>query len=71
MHEGRDELNFSVWSALPAARQQKLRKKIEQEVAEGEMPPWTYLLMHPEAAISDGDKAVLARWSSGAESVGK
>ena len=43
VHEGRRELNFSVWGRYsPGIRQKKLRE-IAQTIAEGEMPPWYYV----------------------------
>ena len=52
VHEGRRELNFSVWGRYsPGIRQKKL-KEIAQTIAEGEMPPWYYVYpMHMETQV--------------------
>jgi mono/diheme cytochrome c family protein len=55
--EGREHLNVSAWG--------KQRKNEGSEAAkavrEGEMPPWQYLLPHPEARLSDTEQAALVR----------
>ncbi len=62
VNEGRGKLNFSEWNLLPAAKQAKKFKKAAGEIEEGEMPPWYYLPLHPEARLSDADKAALVAW---------
>lgn len=66
---GRRDVNFSDWGALESEARRKKRKEIGESVAEGEMPPWYYLAMHPEARISDVDKRAIEQWAgpSGAE----
>ena len=56
--KGRDELNFSTWSRMsPRKRAKALRESLES-VQEGEMAPWFYVLMHPDAAL---DRQAVAR----------
>ena len=62
VEEGREKMNLSRWSALDAKRLAKLREELPEEVAEGEMPPWSYRLAHPEARLSDADRAALEAW---------
>ena len=54
VEDGRDELNFSEWDV----RQRELRKAAKL-LEENEMPPSRYRLAHPEARLSDTDKATL------------
>jgi hypothetical protein len=62
VRDGRDELNFSTWDKYEAgARRKKLTKSVK-EVREGEMPPWYYRAMHPEARLDDRDRAALETW---------
>ena len=63
VHEGRAELNFSTWQRYSATEQVKKLKKSREEVQEGEMPPWYYLLVHRDAALSDADRQVLHTWA--------
>lgn len=50
--EGREKLDFSEWGT----REQET-DEIVKSVREGEMPPGDYLLLHPEARLSDADRA--------------
>jgi hypothetical protein len=48
--EGRAALNFSEWGSG-----EQESDDIVEVVAEGEMPPWDYLILHPEARLSGTD----------------
>lgn len=47
--EGRRSLNFSEWGNVETG-------EIGETVAEGEMPPTQYLLLHPNAKLTDAEK---------------
>ncbi len=53
--EGREEMNFSIWSEYPPEKQHNLLKNACDEVRAGEMPIWMYTLMHREAKLSSDD----------------
>lgn len=55
--EGRDHFNISL---LGIQKKNKV-KDAAKEVREGEMPPFFYLPLHPEAKLSDADKEALAK----------
>lgn len=63
---GRAELNFSTWNQLSIEKQAKATKESWKEVAEGEMPTWYYVVLHPEARLSATDRSVLQAWSGSA-----
>lgn len=63
VEEGRDELNFSEFGLLTQKKQNKKIYEIWEQVEEGEMPPKDYLLLHPNARLSDKDKEILKQWS--------
>jgi hypothetical protein len=44
-------------------REAKKMKETRDEVTEGEMPPWYYVIMHREAALSASDRALLLDWA--------
>lgn len=71
VHEGRKELNFSEWNQLETKKQLKAMHESWEEVDEGEMPPWFYLVPHRDAALSSGDFEALRAWSLGAASGGR
>jgi cytochrome c551/c552 len=60
--EGRESINFSDWDGMDADDRQYNREACRDEVAEGEMPPWFYIPMHPEAKISEAEVALLTKW---------
>ena len=51
---GRQHLNFTEWD-----KPQKHSKDVAEQVKEGEMPPWFYLPMHPDAKLSEAEKQAL------------
>ena len=54
--EGRRELNFSDWNrGSPEA------DEAAETVRDREMPPQSYLLLHPEARLTDAEREQLAR----------
>lgn len=63
VREGRKELNFSDWGSYAGKRQARKLKEVREQVADGEMPPWFYVAVHREAALSPEDKALLREWS--------
>jgi uncharacterized membrane protein len=62
VNEGREHLNFSTWNRLNEADRQHAFEEIQDEVESGAMPLPIYLPLHPEARLSDQDKAILAAW---------
>lgn len=52
--EGRAALNFSEWD-LP----QEEMKDLLEVVEEGEMPPTSYTLLHPDARLTEEERATL------------
>lgn len=54
--EAREHLNFSEWD-----REQDDADEAAEEVEEGDMPLNRYLLVHPEARLSDVERAELVR----------
>jgi hypothetical protein len=65
VNDGRRHLNFSEWSALSPEKRQKKQKACGHEVAEGDMPLWFYVPLHPAAWLSDEDKKVVDAWDEG------
>lgn len=55
VEEGREHLNFSEWD-----RPQDDAEEAAEVVRDEEMPPWFYLPAHPEADLSDQERATLA-----------
>lgn len=64
VNEGREALNFSTWNLLSAAEQAEAFDESWEKVAQGEMPLWFYLPLHPSAKLSPADRAILQSWAS-------
>lgn len=64
VHEGREKLNFSTWNRLKAKDRIKALNETWEEVEEGEMPPWIYVMAHADARLSEGDRELLRVWST-------
>ena len=60
--KGRDKLNFDDWSSSAAPDQ---LQEIYDSIAKKKMPLSSYLLMHPEARLSKGDRDRLLAWADG------
>lgn len=61
--EGRDELNFSYWEDLDKIEKAEMLDEISEEVEEGEMPMKIYPITHPDAKLSDADRAEIVFWA--------
>jgi len=59
INEGREELNFSRWNEMDWKKKNKKLKHVLEEVGEGEMPPMSYKLLHPEARLTEADISAL------------
>jgi cytochrome c551/c552 len=59
---GRKKLDFSAWDAYDAGQRAKKLRKSAEELAEGEMPPWYYVLVHPEARLTTEEQRALGAW---------
>jgi len=54
--EGRKELNFSTFATYDKKRQAKKLKEAAEQLEKNEMPLDSYIILHPEAKLSDADK---------------
>jgi hypothetical protein len=54
VEQGRDELNFSTWDSDDGEADDAA-----DAVAEASMPPRRYVLVHPDAALSQAERQVL------------
>jgi hypothetical protein len=54
VEQGRDELNFSTWDEDDGDADDAA-----DAVADGSMPPRRYVLVHPDAALSEAERQVL------------
>ena len=64
VNHGRSHMNFSEWARYNPREADELLEEICKEVKGGGMPLNSYLLLHPEAKLSDEDKQMLCDWAS-------
>ena len=60
--EGRRELDFSAWGAYDARQRAKKLRESADEIAEGEMPPWYYRLVHRDARLTAAEREAPRVW---------
>jgi hypothetical protein len=60
--QGKDELNFSTFQEYSGRMQREKIRSMISQISDGEMPLKEYLWMHPEAELSDSDKARLIEY---------
>ena len=63
VNRGRKAMNLSDWAAYPPEEQQKHLTEICNEVSEGEMPAFSYTLVHRNARLSQTDIAAVCGWT--------
>jgi hypothetical protein len=60
--DGRQHLNFSEWGVGRTAdesRRAKVADESRKEISRGAMPPGIYLVLHPDAKLSEAEKQQL------------
>jgi len=67
--DARSHLNFTEWPERDVDKAAHKLAEIYDEVSEGEMPLSSYVLLHPDARLSDADRGTLLRWASDASPV--
>ena len=63
VREARRHLNFSTWGDYPARKRASSLDHIRDEVSSGDMPMWTYLLMHSDAHLTQGERDSIVSWA--------
>ena len=63
VHHAREHLDFSAWNRYDAKRQLKKTRALWDAAEEGEMPLWSYLLLHPGAKLTPEDLETLRRFT--------
>jgi cytochrome c len=60
---GRGHMNLSRWNGYPPERQQEILSEMSNLVRNRVMPLPRYLLLHPEARLSDAEVDYLYQWA--------
>ncbi|MAT38605.1 MAG: cytochrome C [Ectothiorhodospiraceae bacterium] len=62
VEEARSHMNFSEWNTYSSSEKREFYQKILQVTDGGEMPPWYYLPLHPNANLSLETKRRIRDW---------
>lgn len=63
VEEAQAELNFVKWNEFTLKRQLRKAEEIIEQIDNGDMPPKSYLLLHPDAKLNSEDISELKKWS--------
>jgi hypothetical protein len=63
IHNGKEELNFSEFGAYTARRQRSKLKAIANQVKDGDMPLYSYTIMHKGARLNREQKQLIIDWA--------
>lgn len=63
VNRGRKMMNFSEWGKLSVSKRENKLAKICDKITDNEMPLPKYLILHPDAILSDSDKKILCNWA--------
>ena len=62
--DGKKHLNFDEFVTYPLHKQFKKFKEIKQMVHDGEMPLYSYTLLHWKAALDTGKRTIIENWAT-------
>lgn len=65
--DGKKELNFSDFGAYTNRRQQSKLKAIASQIKDGEMPLYSYTILHKKARLSKEEKSLIINWAQNAK----
>ena len=63
VNEARGEMNFSRWGEYNPFDQADMLDEACQMVSDGEMPLWSYRVMHSRARLTDEDVTAFCNWT--------
>ena len=60
---GRRHVNFSIWGKYPATRRAQSLEDIQDQVSAADMPLPKYLMLHPDARLTQADRDYIVAWA--------
>jgi hypothetical protein len=64
---GKRDLNLSEFGSYPVRKQQSKLKAIADQIKDGEMPLYSYTMIHNNARLSKEQKAIIIDWAQKAQ----
>ena len=68
VHDGREEMNFSIWATYPPRKQLHKIDGICKMVTKKEMPLSQYTLIHRDAILTQADRDAICQWTESVDS---
>ena len=62
VNEGKSEFNFNEFASYRIAKQNHKLEEVIEQIKEGEMPLYSYTLIHRDAQLTDAEKTTLINW---------
>lgn len=62
--KAKKELNFSEFGSYSKRKQKSKLKSIRNQIADNEMPLFSYTLIHQKAKLSKKDKTIIKQWAT-------
>ena len=63
VHTGRRHVNFSIWGKYPPGRRARSLDDIHEQITSGNMPLPKYLMLHPDARLTQAERDSLVAWA--------
>jgi cytochrome c len=63
VHDGRQHMNLSSWEMYSTDARVDLLAKMATQLRQKKMPLKQYLLLHPEARLSESERKLLLEWT--------
>lgn len=63
VQHARKAMNFSEWGSYSARRKEEKLEDICEQITNGDMPDFKYVLVHRAARISPGERAAVCQWT--------
>jgi hypothetical protein len=65
VEEGKHHINFDKFSKMPPRFQNHKMEEVIEQIEKNEMPMSSYTLIHKDAVLSAGQKALVINWAKG------
>ena len=60
---GRNQVNYSIWNTYPTRKKVRKLDEICEQIQSGEMPLPSYLWIHRDSVLREGDAEILCNWA--------
>jgi hypothetical protein len=65
VHDGRKEVNFSLWDTYSSDKQEKKLEETYDEILDEFMPLKSYLIIHRDAKVTEDEFSTIELWLDG------